>query len=149
MISQPIPDIIVFTETWLKEGPLNLGLFEFDVHREDRNMFDNPSTWVGGIMTSTKKNHWKRCSMHWMTSSWKCIVFAFVLSNKYDIFIAFYLSPVSTTLTNVALLTNFNSLRKYAPPTIESSISTKNRMVVLGDSNLNRINWKYTYVFIW
>ena len=54
----PKPDIIVISETWLHDGFFDseLGLTGYNIHRQDRNSLNNPSSNGGGVMICSKEH---------------------------------------------------------------------------------------------
>ena len=56
-VSQPCPDIILFSETWLQGDVLNseLGIVNFNIRRQGRSLKNNLSLRGGVVIICTKK----------------------------------------------------------------------------------------------
>ena len=144
----PCPDIVVFTETWLHDGFLNseLELFDFDIHRQDRNPQNNPSTRGGGVMICTKKQL-KAVPILLDNCAVELCGVRITLEHGNVVVIAAYLPPVSTNFSSGDLISKFEALCKIVDNI--QSMYPQDRMIVVGDFNLSKVQWGFQDILNW
>ena len=112
--SQLCPDIIVFSETKLQDDVHNseLGLVNFNIHRQDRSPKNNPSQRGGGVMICTKK-HLNAVPIILDDCNVELCPVRIKLQALNVIIVAAYLPHASTALPSAAMSAEFDSLCTY------------------------------------
>lgn len=132
-------DVIIFTETWLKESTNDCELFgdNYSVYRCDRCALNSDKPFGGGVLIAVDKQIPSQ-RIHVTDSSRIEIVFVKVVFQKVNIFIAcIYIpsgSPASVYIQTTAVLSNFFD---------EHCMSSNDVIICIGDFNLPHVTWAY------
>ena len=139
-IMLPKPDIIVISETWLHDGFFDseLGLTGYNIHRQDRNSLNNPSSNGGGVMICSKK-HLSAVPIQIVNCEVEMCCVRMNCRENAILVIPDYIPTQSEELNGNALLAKYESAVKV----IEELKHTypEDKLLIIGDFNLSRINW--------
>jgi hypothetical protein len=129
--------IVLLTETWLNSSIFNNELFnpEYTIYRKDRDLILTGKKDGGGILIAVSNKFPSERLFHLENNDEFMFVRIKYNSNSKD--------DIVICLTYFPPLTKVNTYKCFFEIIDNNSLSLNNKLIIVGDFNLNKIDWDY------